>query len=102
MELNNFIIAVIRMYRNQEHRANTFQNITDEIFLMIQGNRRLMHDYLLVVAAQGNFRVVNSRIAQRIKRDFGLTNFRRNNHPESLHIQSYTEFFNFPEIRIGL
>jgi hypothetical protein len=66
--------------------------ITDTVFLMIQNDRNLMHDYLQTIANQGNVGYVNSEIAKEIKRYFGLKNIGENKFPNSVLIQSFEEF----------
>jgi hypothetical protein len=47
---------------------------------------------LHTVANQGNLGYVNSEIAKDIKEVFRLTNLGENEYPNSILIQSYTEF----------
>ena len=41
--------------------------ITDTVFLTIQSDRKLMHDYLQTIATQRNLAYINSEIAKEIK-----------------------------------
>ena len=66
-------------------------NITDRVFLMIQGDRELMEDYLnLLKGSERN--VVNSEVAKAIKGRYHLENSSECDSPESLLIKSYTRF----------
>ncbi len=67
------------------------QQITDEVFLFIQNNRELMHDYLNLVS-KNDLNVVNSGIAKAIKKRYSLENKDTKGNPKSLLIQSYEEF----------
>ena len=66
--------------------------ITDEIFLLIQNDHELMHDYLRTVEENGLDRV-NQQIGKSIKRIYHLDDFEdRENNPRSTLIQSYQKF----------
>ncbi len=99
MNLPVFLPILITAFRNKYGIVGTtlpvgfnVATITDTVFLTIQSDRQLMHDYLQTVATQGNVAYVNSEIAKEIKRFFGLTNVVENQFPNSVLIQSYTEF----------
>jgi hypothetical protein len=69
------------------------KEITDQVFIYIESNRELMHDYLLTVTEQTELKVVNSQIAQAIGKRYGLTtNGIKNQNPKSKLIQGYEEF----------
>ncbi len=65
--------------------------ITDEVFLFIQNNGELMHDYLNLVS-KNDLNVVNSGIAKAIKKRYSLKNKDTKGKPQSFLIQSYEEF----------
>jgi hypothetical protein len=68
------------------------KSITDKVFLMIQEDRGLMHDYLKLVEAHG-LTPVNQYIGKKVKERFSLTNdMCRQENPESTLIQSHQEF----------
>lgn len=66
-------------------------SITDEVFLTIQNDRDLMHQYLRLVEESG-LDAVNQQLGKRIKKHFGLTNLARCESPKSTLIQSYQQF----------
>jgi hypothetical protein len=68
------------------------RKITDEIFLIIENNVELMHQYLLEVEAKG-VGYVNSNIGKAVKKNYDLTNANeREEHPSSSLIQSHQIF----------
>ncbi len=67
------------------------ETITDEIFFLIQNDRKLMHLYLRLVEEKG-LDQVNQTIGRAVKVRFDLTNDVRQHHPKSTLIQSYQEF----------
>ena len=99
MNLQTFLPILITAFCNKYGITGTtlpvgfnVATITDTVFLTIQSNRQLMHDYLQTIATQRNVAYVNSEIAKEIKRFFGLTAVVVNQFPNSVLIQSYTEF----------
>ncbi|WP_346859092.1 hypothetical protein [uncultured Draconibacterium sp.] len=65
------------------------ESITDEVFLIIQNDKQLMHEYLRLVQEKG-LNVVNMRIGKGVKSAFSLTNDDyRNDDPKSTLIQSH-------------
>lgn len=99
MNLQNFLPLLMTEFCNKYGISGTtlpenfnVATITDTVFLMIESNRQLMHDYLQTIATQGNVAYVNSEIAKEIKRFFGLNNAVENRYPNSVLIQSYMEF----------
>jgi len=67
------------------------KSITDDIFLLIQNDKILMHEYLRLVEKEG-LDSVNMLIGKRVKERYGLTNDERNNEPLSTLIKSHQEF----------
>jgi len=68
------------------------KQITDGVFLLIQQDRELMHDYLKLVEKH-SLPVVNRQIGLGVKRRFNLDNDAlRQDNPESTLIQSHQEF----------
>jgi|AntAceMinimDraft_16_1070373.scaffolds.fasta_scaffold692454_2 hypothetical protein len=69
------------------------ENLTDRVFLMIQNDRDLMHDYLKIIANSNSVASVNSELAKEIKKRFKLDNInQRNKNPESSLIQGHEMF----------
>ena len=72
--------------------AKFVDRITDEVFLLIERDRELMHDYLRLVE-QHKLESVNQWIGRRVKERFGLENEdARQDEPRSLLIQSHQKF----------
>lgn len=72
--------------------SNLNKKITNEIFMIIQNDRELMHQYLLAVAAEGLDKV-NQRIGKEVKSAYNLVNINdRENNPSCTLIQSHTMF----------
>lgn len=68
------------------------KKLTDEIFLLIQSNRKLMYEYLKAVESKG-LNTVNQQIGQEIKFAYKLSNaIDRANAPTSTLIQSHQKF----------
>ena len=66
--------------------------ITDSVFLLIQNDHALMHDYLLLVEKLG-LGNVNRNIGRAVKQKLGLTNSpSREKQPISTLIKSYQIF----------
>lgn len=68
------------------------KSITDRVFLMIQNDRGLMHDYLRLVEANG-LDAVNQQLGKAVKNRFHLSNdAQRGSSPESTLLRSYQQF----------
>ncbi len=68
------------------------RSLTDQVFLLIQNDRTLMHDYLRLIESDG-LDVVNQQIGKEIKRRFRLSNApERQRTPLSTLIQSHQRF----------
>jgi hypothetical protein len=68
------------------------EEITDRVFLIIQGSRDLMQKYLLAVQSEGRD-AVNRTIGKIVKEHYNLVNApRRENEPASTLIQSHQIF----------
>ena len=69
------------------------RTITDGVFLLIQNDHELMHDYLRLVESEpGGLNTVNSWIGRRVRERFNLQNEPdRQDKPVSTLIQSYTQ-----------
>ena len=81
--LNNFTNKVLDVFSKE---------ITDQVFLTIQNDRQLMHEYLKLVGSKG-LAVVNQQIGKAVKRRFELANdVERQEQPKSTLIQSHTRF----------
>jgi hypothetical protein len=70
--------------------ARKNESITDEVFLLIQNDRTLMHQYLRLVESN-TLDVVNQSIGKKVKEAYGLHNTTRNREPESTLIQSFQQ-----------
>jgi len=77
----------------KEAIAKLNKRITNEVFLIIQNDRDLMHDYLLAVAETKDLRSVNSTIGKAVKLAYGLDNSgERDDNPSCTLIQSHEMF----------
>lgn len=66
--------------------------ITNEIFLLIQNDRNLMHSYLRAVEEHG-LDNVNQTIGKAVKQSYNLTNLNdREENPSCTLIQSHQKF----------
>jgi hypothetical protein len=74
-------------------RATSLLNkrITDEVFLTIQRDPQLMHDYLRAVEKNG-LDTVNRIIGKHIKEKYHLKNADRAKKPQSTLIQTHQKF----------
>lgn len=71
---------------------NVTSNLTDIVFQIIENDRELLHDYMLLLQ-NNKLNVLNSNIAKMVKKRFNLSNADlRNAQPKSKLIQSYQEF----------
>jgi len=68
------------------------ERITNEVFLIIQNDRELMHDYLRVVEKKG-LDSVNQQLGKIIKDAYALKNINdREDNPSCTLIQSHQKF----------
>ena len=68
------------------------KRITNEVFMIIQNDSSLMHDYLRAVEEHG-LDTINKSIGQEVKATYGLTNDqKRENNPACTLIQSHQKF----------
>ena len=67
------------------------KKITDEVFLHIQNDRELMHDYLRTVSEHGIDKV-NKKIGMTVRQTYGLSKVDREKEPASTLIQSHQKF----------
>jgi hypothetical protein len=68
------------------------KRITNEIFLIIQNNRELMHNYLRAVEKNG-LDTVNQQIGKAVKEQYQLVNMDdREDNPSCTLIQSHQKF----------
>jgi hypothetical protein len=71
--------------------AHKNKEITDEVFLLIQNDRKFMREYLRLVETDG-LDAVNKRIGRQIKEEYNLQNAAdRNSEPISTLIESFQE-----------
>jgi hypothetical protein len=71
--------------------AKMNKKITNEIFLIIQNDRELMHEYLRAVEANG-LDTVNQQIGKEVKGSYNLNDDGRENKPSCTLIQSHQKF----------
>lgn len=72
--------------------ARLNRRITNEVFLIIQNDRDLMHDYLRAVESQG-LDLVNQQIGREVKTSYQLENIdERENNPSCTLIQTHQIF----------
>ena len=68
------------------------KEITDQVFLSIQNDRELMHEYLRLVSAN-TIDSVNQQIGKAVKDRYKLSNSdSRQDDPKSMLIKSHQEF----------
>ena len=73
----------------QEAMSRLNKRITNEVFLIIQQDRKLMREYLKAVKDQGSD-TVNRQIGKQVKVRYGLTNMdEREDNPSCTIIQSH-------------
>jgi hypothetical protein len=82
IKIDDFTNKVLNSYSKE---------ITDQVFLYIQNDRELMHEYLTLINSN-DIRYVNSQIAKAIKERYGLTPLENKGVPKSSLIQSFEEF----------
>lgn len=66
------------------------EELTDLVFLYIENDTELMHDYLRLVSDK-DLDTVNKALGRKIKEKFDLDNLERTTKPKSKLIQSYTK-----------
>jgi hypothetical protein len=66
------------------------EELTDLVFLYIENNKDLMHEYLHLVSDY-DLDKVNRDLGKKIKEKFHVDNLGRNDEPKSKLIQSYTQ-----------
>jgi hypothetical protein len=66
------------------------EEITDLVFLYIENDKELMHDYLRLVSEKG-LDSVNMNLGMKIKEKFNVDNIGRTGDTKSKLIQSYTK-----------
>ena len=72
--------------------ARMNKRITNEIFLIIQNDRKLMYEYLRSVEANG-LDTVNQQIGKAVKNQYQLVNLdEREDNPSCTLIQSHQKF----------
>jgi hypothetical protein len=76
----------------QEAIAQMNKRITNEIFLLIQNDRKLMYEYLRAVEVTG-LDTVNQQIGKAVKTQYQLVNVNeREDNPSCTLIQSHQKF----------
>ena len=82
MSIDNFAKKAISQFN---------KGITNEIFLLIQNDRKLMKEYLSLVGLHGHH-AVNMRIGRVVKAQYQLNNKDREKMPTSTLISSHQRF----------
>lgn len=67
------------------------KTITNQVFLLVQNNKKLMKVYLKLVHKYGEH-TVNKTLGRKIKTTYHLTNSDKEKNPSSTLIQSHTRF----------
>jgi hypothetical protein len=67
-----------------------YEELTDLMFLYIENDRELIHQYLRLVS-ESNLDTVNRALGKKIKEKFGMENLDVNRNPKSKLIQSFTK-----------
>jgi len=76
----------------QEAISKMNKRITNQIFMIIQNDRKLMHEYLRAVEANG-LDAVNRSIGKEVKNAYQLVNINdREDNPSCTLIQSHQKF----------
>ena len=75
--------------RFEECMDNITEDVTDRVFLMIQGNPQLHRDYDTLIAAGTSKHGLNALLGKRIREYFCLQNIGRCHNPKSCLIKSY-------------
>lgn len=75
----------------QEAIGKMNKQITNEIFMIIQNNPKLMYEYLRAVEKNG-LDSVNQTIGKKVKTAYRLTNDDREDKPSCTLIQSHQKF----------
>jgi hypothetical protein len=69
------------------------EELTDQVFLMIEQDRNLLHEYMLLIAQNKSLSNINSQIAKAVKNRFDLDNkHQENKNPNSKLIQAHERF----------
>ena len=77
---------------SEELLSKFSKEITDQVFLSIQNDRKLMHEYLRLVGENG-IDSVNKHIGKSVKKRYKLSNSdSRQDNPKSMLIKSHQEF----------
>ena len=64
-------------------------DISDRVFMMIQGDKELMREYLRFVRNGTDYNTLNCELGKRINERFNLRNTGRCKEPQSALIESY-------------
>jgi hypothetical protein len=75
--------------RFEEDVDNITEDITDRVFLMIQGNPQLRREYDILTGNGTSKHGLNARLGKRIREYFCLQNIGRCHNPKSCLIKSY-------------
>ena len=77
---------------SEELLSKFSKEITDQVFLSIQNDRKLMHEYLRLISENG-IDSVNQHIGKFVKKRYKLSNSdSRQDDPKSILIKSHQEF----------
>jgi hypothetical protein len=83
-------MAIIDLFKKASSILN--DRLTDELFLIIQDDKRLMHEYLRLVESEG-LDTVNKNLGKLVKTHYKMTNSnKRKKDPKSTLILSHQIF----------
>ena len=85
--VDNYISDVLRWF--SKGNGSITEDITDRVFMMIQGNPQLRRDYGNLIATGTSKHGLNARLGKRIREHFCLQNIGRCRNPKSHLIESY-------------
>jgi len=85
--LDSYIGKVLTRF--SDGTVGVTEDITDRVFLMIQGHPQLRREYDSLIANGTSKRGLNARLGKRIREHFCLQNVGRCRNPKSCLIKSY-------------
>ncbi len=78
------------------------RDLTDQVFLYIENDRELTHEYLSILGRENGTDETNQSLDQAVKAYFGLNEQGENHSPKSRLITSFTEYVNPAEEGLSL
>ena len=70
------------------------RELADQLFLYIERDRDLMHEYLAILGKENGTDETNQVLVLALKKYFGLNEEGENHSPKSVILSSYTRFIN--------